>query len=128
MVWQERIPIIVMLTDTHEAGVSKCVQYWPELNDTMELENGLLISCNHLVTGTCLFFKLYIYTYLLYTGRSKSYTIRDLFIVDVRTHEQWSVVHCQMHGWPDHGAPKQTKKFVFVLWCFCIYCCCFYID
>ena len=32
LVWQERPPTIVMLTNLMEADLMKCSKYWPELN------------------------------------------------------------------------------------------------
>lgn len=110
MIWQERVPLVVMLTDCHEQGVHKCEQYWPELNDTLELDTiSLLVSCNHSFTRE--FFVVILANNIklnIILARNKSYTMRDLFIVDTVTQEQFSVVQCQVSVFLFKKSEKKT--------------------
>nr|XP_033775172.1 tyrosine-protein phosphatase non-receptor type 7 isoform X2 [Geotrypetes seraphini] len=84
MVWQERAPIIVMITKLKE-GKEKCVHYWPEGE------------------GTYGHFKIHEQN----TKECLEYTIRDLTI-QVEGEER-QVKHFLYSTWPDHQTPESAK-------------------
>jgi len=87
MVWQQKSPLIVMLTGLKEGKVHKCVQYWPDENTCMSYGG---IQVHHQKTFQLPLFVLR--TFLL-----QKYGEQDREIVQI-----------QMDSWPDHGVPTCT--------------------
>lgn len=94
MVWEQRVSVIVMLTDLVENAMRKCEQYWPGNGDSMELDN-LVVSCSHVEQP-----------------RGRGWTVRELFLLRLDDREQRTVTQLQLHGWPDHGALKESRKLI----------------
>ncbi len=82
-----------MLTDLVENGVAKCDRYWPSLQDESRHYGSLIITCAHLEV-------------------SKTSTFRELFVINEICGDQRTVNHVQLHGWPDHGTPKDARKLI----------------
>ncbi|XP_054836818.1 tyrosine-protein phosphatase non-receptor type 7 [Eublepharis macularius] len=87
MVWQEQVPLIVMLTKLKEEK-EKCIRYWPETEATY----GPLIIRVH---GTC---------------ECEEYTIRDIGLQ--LKDECRNVKHLVFPSWPDQKAPESAKTFL----------------
>lgn len=85
-----------MLTDLTEGGMIKCHQYWPNLNESVQFNNRLLVSC-------------------LRSEEDKSnpvVTVREFSVIDIVTQAELDVVQLQYRGWPDFGAPKKPQAFL----------------
>lgn len=96
MVWEQRSQTIVMLTDLFEGGMTKCHQYWPNVNQSVQFNNRLLVSC-------------------LRSEEDKSnpvVTVREFSVIDIVTQSELDVVQLQYRGWPDFGAPKKPQSFL----------------
>ncbi|XP_072128391.1 receptor-type tyrosine-protein phosphatase eta [Mobula birostris] len=87
MIWEHRVPAIVMLTKCVEQGRAKCEQYWPT-------ERPLAIG-DKIVTLTS-------------EVTSEDWTIRDFSLVKGKTGEKYNVRQFHFLGWPDHGVPSTT--------------------
>ncbi|XP_062918198.1 receptor-type tyrosine-protein phosphatase eta-like isoform X2 [Mobula hypostoma] len=87
MIWEHRVPAIVMLTKCVEQGRAKCEQYWPT-------ERPLAIG-DKIVTLTS-------------EVTSEDWTIRDFSLVKVKTGEKYNIRQFHFLGWPDHGVPSTT--------------------
>jgi len=96
MVWEQRSQTIVMLTDLAEGGMTKCHQYWPNVNESIQLNNRILVSC-------------------LRSEDDRSnpmVTVREFSVIDIVTQSELDVVQLQYRGWPDFGAPKKPQAFL----------------
>jgi protein tyrosine phosphatase len=89
MIWEQKVPIIVMLTDFVENNIKKCEVYFPL--------NGEVIFGK---------FKIICEKYI----NEKYYEIRDLKIT--YNNETRKVKHYKFLNWPDHGVPKHKKPFL----------------
>uniref|UniRef100_A0A915IFN0 Tyrosine-protein phosphatase domain-containing protein n=1 Tax=Romanomermis culicivorax TaxID=13658 RepID=A0A915IFN0_ROMCU len=88
MVFQEKIYIIVMLTDLIESDLHKCCKYWPEGQDkdaAMEI-GGLLISCLNVSTP------------------NKQTVIREFSLIHIESHLEMNVVQLQFKVISNGGA------------------------
>lgn len=94
MVWEEKVTVVLMLTNVIENDREKCDIYWPTLNQTL---NYGLVSVKFVQQSTC-----------------PSYTRREFDI-------QWNgkdpssegrrVIQLQYTGWPDHNVPSSLPDF-----------------
>eukprot|EP00123_Amoebidium_parasiticum_P012521 comp21412_c0_seq1/m.29506 comp21412_c0_seq1/g.29506 ORF comp21412_c0_seq1/g.29506 comp21412_c0_seq1/m.29506 type:complete len:582 (-) comp21412_c0_seq1:258-2003(-) len=85
MVWEQKSPSIVMVTNTVENGRVKCEQYWPE--EGVTTTHGNLDVTNVKEKWSA----------------DGSFVMREITITDGEsTH---SVVHFHYTAWPDHGVP-----------------------
>ncbi|XP_078328941.1 receptor-type tyrosine-protein phosphatase T-like [Crassostrea virginica] len=93
MVWQEGICQIVMLTNLTGEGKIKCIQYWPELNESMHYGHFAVenVEERHYACQSIRKFKVY-----------------------HRTKQKTRIVH-QYHYtlWPDHGIPDPLCLVIF---------------
>eukprot|EP00731_Ephydatia_muelleri_P016193 Em0009g617a len=89
MVWEKRLPTIVMLTELMEGGRSKCERYWPEnINDNWD------VGCNLRVC-------------LIEQRPFAEYTVKILIVTNTSDSDAPSlrVTHYHFTVWPDHGVP-----------------------
>lgn len=84
MVWQEEIPVIVMLTNLNENDKVKCAQYWPS-EGSVKYGNINVIITN--------------------TDRTADYVIRTFVIEKTASKEARTVLQFHFVSWPDHGTP-----------------------
>lgn len=93
MVFQQKVPTILMLTDLVESGVVKCFRYWPE-GDQQGADackyGELLVSCLSVQFG-------------------QKYTVREFSIIHVVSHVEHHVTQLQFKDWPDHGLPDKAQ-------------------
>lgn len=90
MVWQQRSPMIIMLTSLVELGRVKCHQYWPDLGQQVQ-HGGISIDCRLEVTRGPLCYRRLQLT---------------------QSEETRSIMHVQYLRWPDHGVPASCDEFV----------------
>ncbi|XP_061185153.1 receptor-type tyrosine-protein phosphatase epsilon-like [Saccostrea echinata] len=93
MVWQEDISVIVCLTNLKEGGKNKCAQYWPEINDKLQIED---FTVRHLEE------KIY-----------SNYTIRRFKAYNNFEQRNREVVMFHYTRWPDHGVPDSLSLVLF---------------
>ena len=101
MIWQEKPPVIIMITGLIENGKQKCERYWPGkvdgktvltfgnirvMNMSSQQKNGYVVSTLK-ATGID-----------AATGKRRSHTM----------------LHLWYNTWPDHGVPRQPGKPLFV--------------
>ncbi|XP_052828968.1 receptor-type tyrosine-protein phosphatase kappa [Octopus bimaculoides] len=91
MVWQLKCNTIVMLTDIMENGKIKCVQYWPDEENT---ESFGTIQVTHISTG---FHATYIHRRFIISKTG------------AQQNESWTIDHFFFNKWPDHGIPQHTE-------------------
>lgn len=44
MIFESRSSLIIMVTALHEKGRQKCFKYWPPLNETLEINNNIILK------------------------------------------------------------------------------------
>nr|XP_034320795.1 uncharacterized protein LOC105339512 [Crassostrea gigas] len=93
MVWQEKVAQIVMLTNLVEETKTKCIQYWPDLEASMD--------CDILTLKTT------------EERRYAYYVIRRLNVKHRQKHENRTVTHYHFTAWPDHGVPDPICLLLF---------------
>ncbi|KAL8179224.1 UNVERIFIED_CONTAM: Tyrosine-protein phosphatase non-receptor type 7 [Gekko kuhli] len=87
MVWQEQVPVIVMLTKLKEEK-EKCICYWPETEATY---GSFMIT----VQDTC---------------ECEEYIIRD---IGLQLKDECRIVkHITFSSWPDQKTPESVKTFL----------------
>ncbi|VDP10089.1 unnamed protein product [Soboliphyme baturini] len=92
MVWEQKVPTIIMLTDLFESGLPKCYQYWPDVNESLE-SKCLLISC-------------------IREEQLDKSVMREFSIIHVPTQQELTTTQLHFKGWPDHGAPRKPQHFL----------------
>ncbi|XP_046859006.1 tyrosine-protein phosphatase non-receptor type 23-like [Xenia sp. Carnegie-2017] len=92
MVWQEKCPLIVMLTKEVEGKKLKCHQYWPKDEGHSMLFGSLRVTMKRQVS--------------LPLWRE-----RVIHVTHDETDEVHIVEHYQFMGWPDHGVPSNPSDF-----------------
>ncbi|XP_061185071.1 receptor-type tyrosine-protein phosphatase alpha-like [Saccostrea echinata] len=93
MIWQEHVDYIVMLTNLREGPKVKCHQYWPDIDEELDISP---------FSVTLLEEKVYAY----YIERKLS--LRKRGVTVPRT-----VVQFQYTRWPDFGTPNPVNLVVF---------------
>ena len=89
MVWEYKLPTIVMLTETVEAGRDKCARYWPDKdNEPWAVGYNLTVT----LTGHRQFAEY----------KVKNFTVKD---TKAETATPLKVTHFHFSAWPDHGVP-----------------------
>ncbi|XP_045696282.1 tyrosine-protein phosphatase non-receptor type 3 isoform X5 [Phyllostomus hastatus] len=92
VVWDQKLPLIVMLTTLTERGRTKCHQYWPDPPDVAEHGN-FHIRCQ---SEDC----------------TIAYVFREMLVTNTQTGEEHTVTHLQYVAWPDHGVPDDSSDFL----------------
>ena len=93
MVWEQRSPIIVMLTKFRENGKRKADPYWPKLNEQLTFGNIAVCNVNVINLGSIIVTKL-----------------------ELRFADETRVVHhMHYHEWPDQGVPNSTDNLRFLI-------------
>ncbi|XP_035877920.1 tyrosine-protein phosphatase non-receptor type 3 isoform X6 [Phyllostomus discolor] len=92
VVWDQKLPLIVMLTTLTERGRTKCHQYWPDPPDVVEHGN-FHIRCQ---SEDC----------------TIAYVFREMLVTNTQTGEEHTVTHLQYVAWPDHGVPDDSSDFL----------------
>ncbi|XP_036903463.1 tyrosine-protein phosphatase non-receptor type 3 isoform X4 [Sturnira hondurensis] len=92
VVWDQKLPLIVMLTTLTERGRTKCHQYWPDPPDVAEHGN-FHIRCQ---SEDC----------------TIAYVFREILVTNTKTGEEHTVTHLQYVAWPDHGVPDDSSDFL----------------
>ncbi|XP_072906155.1 receptor-type tyrosine-protein phosphatase eta [Hemitrygon akajei] len=87
MIWEHRVPAIVMLTKCVEQGRAKCEQYWPT-ERPLSIEDKVITLTSEVT--------------------SEDWTIRDFSLVKNKSGEKKNVRQFHFTGWPDHGVPSTT--------------------
>lgn len=93
MVWEEKVGVIVMVTNLQEKGKTKCHQYWPD-------ENGS-IQCGTLEV-----------MYKEYDDADTDVTVRKVTLRSSVFNEMREVVQYQVKTWPDQGVPASAHGFL----------------
>uniref|UniRef100_A0A8W8NVC3 protein-tyrosine-phosphatase n=1 Tax=Magallana gigas TaxID=29159 RepID=A0A8W8NVC3_MAGGI len=94
LVWQEHVEQIVMLTNLMEGPKSKCFQYWPDLEETMDRD-----------------------MFTLHTDTERHYacySIRKLRLTyNEEQNESRTITQYHYTAWPDHGTPDPLCLLMF---------------
>uniref|UniRef100_A0A914VU72 Uncharacterized protein n=1 Tax=Plectus sambesii TaxID=2011161 RepID=A0A914VU72_9BILA len=72
----------------------KCEQYWPASGDSREIDS-MVVSCSHVEQS-----------------RGRGWALRKFFLLRLHDREQRTFTQLQFHGWPDHGALKDSRKLI----------------
>ncbi|KAJ1915685.1 tyrosine protein phosphatase 1 [Mycoemilia scoparia] len=104
MVWEQKCPKIVMLTNTHEVRdngqvVEKSTQYWPDSPDGSDA-----IYLDTVGVKVSLLQKKSI--------DNDMFEIRQILMYHKETHSAFIVHHFLYKEWPDHGAPNDVVRFL----------------
>ncbi|XP_065657710.1 receptor-type tyrosine-protein phosphatase delta isoform X5 [Hydra vulgaris] len=91
MIWEQDVPVIVMLTNLVEKGKKKCELYWPTSDAKIFGDVEVTISA---------------------TDNFSDYVIRKFSIKKVGLEGIKLVHHFQFLHWPDHGAPEFVSNIV----------------
>ncbi|XP_065680365.1 receptor-type tyrosine-protein phosphatase delta isoform X3 [Hydra vulgaris] len=91
MIWEQDVPVIVMLTNLVEKGKKKCELYWPTSDAKIFGDVEVTISA---------------------TDNFSDYVIRKFSIKKVSLEGIKLVHHFQFLHWPDHGAPEFVSDIV----------------
>lgn len=89
MVWQEGIVIIVMTTNIHETGMTKCFPYWPT-----ETRTAINVGPYQIQNEGAENFGSFVVTTLLLKKKDQR--------------ETRTIYHAHYLKWPDHGIPTTT--------------------
>jgi len=91
MVWEQRVHVIVMITNLIEQGKRKCDQYWPETGSQVYgLIDVLMLREEVQANFTVRTFRL---RHLKLSRKERAGVVRE-------------VVQYQYTSWPDHGVPR----------------------
>nr|XP_020635159.1 tyrosine-protein phosphatase non-receptor type 1 isoform X1 [Pogona vitticeps] len=95
MIWEQKSRGVVMLNRVMEKGSIKCAQYWPQ----MEEKEMVFEDTN--------------FTLTLISEEVKSYyTVRQLELENLTTHETREILHFHYTTWPDFGVPESPASFL----------------
>ena len=92
MLWEQDVPVIIMLTNLVEDGKEKCSPYWPdpEVEGSLQLKEFKIETVRERI-------------------RSK-YVIRTLFLTrDGNKSEGREIKHCHYVAWPDRERPRDPS-------------------
>lgn len=90
MAWEQQVYVIVMITRCIERSRRKCIQYWPENNETQEFAN---VDVSHEETL-----------------EFEDHVERVFWMKHKRSGEKRRLVHFQMTSWPDFGVPSSAES------------------
>ena len=110
MVWQERSPSIVMITNLEEGGKGKCHQYWPDAGTLKHGPFNITITDQQILADyTIRRFTLEVGTHIGNVIRTLSYT-HPLSQLAVGSERPLKVTHYHYTAWPDHGVPDYATS------------------
>lgn len=92
MVWENDVPVIVMITNLVEMGRPKCEKYWPDLGEKVECGDVVVRALNQV------------------PGRHFNTTTLELR--DEQLGVTKTCTHLWCISWPDHGVPEDTASVV----------------
>ncbi|KAJ6626770.1 hypothetical protein lerEdw1_014745, partial [Lerista edwardsae] len=95
MVWEQKSRGVVMLNRVMEKGSIKCAQYWPQ----KEEKEMLFEDTNLQLT-------------LISEDIKSYYTVRQLELENLTTHETREILHFHYTTWPDFGVPESPASFL----------------
>ncbi|XP_048353114.1 tyrosine-protein phosphatase non-receptor type 1 isoform X2 [Sphaerodactylus townsendi] len=95
MVWEQKSRGVVMLNRVMEKGLMKCAQYWPQ----KEEKEMLFEDTNLKLT-------------LISEDIKSYYTVRQLQLENLTTHETREILHFHYTTWPDFGVPESPASFL----------------
>ncbi|KAM8970640.1 tyrosine-protein phosphatase non-receptor type 9-like [Sarcophilus harrisii] len=96
MVWEQKVLVIVMITQLEERGKRKCGQYWPmEKDDQFQFDS--LIVTNEGVE------------------HMNYYKKTTLEIHNIENQQKRQVIHLHFLNWPDYGVPATSDLINFLL-------------
>ncbi|KAJ7332032.1 hypothetical protein JRQ81_014212 [Phrynocephalus forsythii] len=95
MVWEQKSRGVVMLNRVMEKGSIKCAQYWPQ----KEEKEMLFEDTNFTLT-------------LMSEDVKSYYTVRQLELGNLTTHESREILHFHYTTWPDFGVPESPASFL----------------
>ncbi|XP_061170688.1 receptor-type tyrosine-protein phosphatase mu-like [Saccostrea echinata] len=93
MVWQEDVSVIVCLTNLKEGGKNKCAQYWPAINDKIQISSINIRNLEERIYA--------------------NYTIRRFKVQNNMERKDREVLMFHYTRWPDHGVPDPLNLVVF---------------
>jgi len=103
MVWQERAPSIVMITNLEEGGKTKCEQYWPD-SATESFGPFQVSITEQQILADYTIRKLTVKVCSSQQSIGKWY--HHLYESFAAAFQQlWKVTHFHFTAWPDHGVP-----------------------
>lgn len=94
MVWEQRVPVIIMLNKIVEKQRLKCHKYWPEPDEPLDIDD------------------LQLNVALLSEEENESYVKRTLRLSDSKSNDSRIVVQFQYTEWPDFGIPQRPDDFL----------------
>lgn len=95
MLWESKVPVVVMVTNCEEKGRIKCHRYWPaSVGEPMPLMDGFSVTWTS-------------------TEEFPDFVIRSLKMVNGR--ERFTVKQFHYTSWPDHGVPESTAAALMML-------------
>eukprot|EP00118_Oscarella_pearsei_P002924 m.12210 g.12210 ORF g.12210 m.12210 type:complete len:2074 (+) comp23876_c0_seq1:117-6338(+) len=95
MIWEQKCPVIAMITGLVESGKEKCVRYWPN-------KPGSKMRLHHQTFEVTLESQ----------HKFGDYISRVLKIRNVPDDKSRHVVHLQFTAWPEHGIPQDLMAMV----------------
>ncbi|XP_051964911.1 tyrosine-protein phosphatase non-receptor type 1-like isoform X2 [Xyrauchen texanus] len=95
MVWEQCCRGVVMLNRVIEKGSVKCAQYWPQ----REERDAVFKDTNFKLT-------------LISEDVKSYYTVRQLELENLSTHETREILHFHYTTWPDFGVPESPASFL----------------
>ncbi|XP_043945882.1 tyrosine-protein phosphatase non-receptor type 1 isoform X1 [Protopterus annectens] len=95
MVWEQKSRGVVMLNRLVEKGSVKCAPYWPKKEENV-------------ITFEETNFKLT----LMSEDIKSYYTVRQLELENLLTHENREILHFHYTTWPDFGVPESPASFL----------------
>ena len=95
MVLESESTLIVMVTPLVERGRTKCHQYWPGRNDTLDAGNGLRITCTRVQAEV-----------------DEGLVRREFRLSTADGRIERHVTQVQYVAWPDHGVPADAGQFL----------------
>ena len=113
MVWQERAPSIVMITNLEDRGKPKCQQYWPDSGT--ESFGPFQVSITEQVTlAHYTIRKLTVQVKLEWVGTRYIILYHTYCFLQLPSSSVCTLEVTQFHfrAWPDHGVPDYTTPFL----------------
>ncbi|OQR76436.1 tyrosine-protein phosphatase non-receptor type 61F-like [Tropilaelaps mercedesae] len=94
MVWEQRVPVIIMLNKIIEKQRLKCHKYWPDADEPIEID------------------ELQLNVELLSEDETESYVRRTMRLSDSKSGDSREVIQFQYTEWPDFGIPQRPDDFL----------------